>query len=103
MTERLPQRSSRHSRDVIPGNLEPGEVNIHYFHLLLTVCMIRKKNVCDALKDVLVRGLSRREACECNGVSQSTLSIRLRHLQMVSHSVVRMYPYIKEQVSDMDK
>ena len=99
MTERLSRRSSRFRRARIPGMLEPGTVNIHHFRLLITVCLIRKKNVSDALEDVLVRGFSRREAGEFNGVSQSTLSIRLRHLQMVSHTVVRMYPYIKDELS----
>ncbi|EDD5412305.1 transcriptional regulator [Salmonella enterica subsp. enterica serovar Enteritidis] len=103
MTERLSRRTTRFRRTVIPGTLESGAVNIHYFQLLITVCLIRKKNVSDALEDVLVRGFSRREACECNGISQSTLSVRLRHLQMVSHTVVRMYPYIKEQISDIEQ
>lgn len=58
----------------------------------------RKKNMQDALEEVLVRGLTRREACERHGVSQSHFSVKYRRLQMVNQTVVRMYPYI---VSDI--
>lgn len=89
MNETL-QYGSRH----IPGTLVPGRTDISHFRLLASVSMIRKKNILNALEDVLIRGVSRREACERHGVSQSHFSVKFKLLQMVSQNVVRMYPYI---------
>lgn len=97
MQRRYPSPSLSDNQQ-IPGVLEPGQVNICHFRLLVTVSMIRKKNMEQALEDVLVRGYTRREACERNGVSQSHFSVKFRLLQMVSQTVVRMYPYIAEEV-----
>ncbi|HCW0180999.1 MULTISPECIES: PapB/FocB family fimbrial expression transcriptional regulator [Citrobacter] len=97
-----PQQSkysaSRSGRHFIPGTLEPGRVNICHFRLLIAMGITGKKNMQDALEEVLVRGLTRREACERHGVSQSHFSVKYRRLQMVNQTVVRMYPYI---VSDI--
>ncbi|WP_370612325.1 PapB/FocB family fimbrial expression transcriptional regulator [Citrobacter meridianamericanus] len=60
--------------------------------------MIRKENMLHALEEVLVRGVSRKEACERYCVSQSQFSLKFRHLQMVSQNIVRMYPYIALEV-----
>lgn len=82
----------------IPGTLEPGKVDIRHFRMLSVISMVRNNNMQQALEDVLVRGYTRREACERNSVSQSHFSVKFRHLQMISQTVVRMYPFIEEEV-----
>uniref|UniRef100_UPI00300E1FD3 PapB/FocB family fimbrial expression transcriptional regulator n=1 Tax=Citrobacter arsenatis TaxID=2546350 RepID=UPI00300E1FD3 len=74
----------------IPGVLLPGEVDIHYFRLLVTVCVLHSPCLQQALEDVLVHGKTRQEACRDNGISQSYFSVKYRHIQMVSQTVFRM-------------
>ncbi|MBJ8362579.1 transcriptional regulator [Citrobacter cronae] len=82
----------------IPGTLKPGDIDICHFRLLVAISMIKRKNMQYALEDVLVRGRTRREACEKHNVSQSHFSVKYRQLQMVSHTVVRIYPFIKDDI-----
>lgn len=86
----------------MPGTLKPGQVDICHFRLLTVISMIKRKNMQDALEDVLVRGITRREACERHGVSQSHLSVKFRQLQLVSQTVARIYPFIKNDVQGLD-
>lgn len=86
----------------IPGLLVPGQVDIRHFRLLMTLGRIKKKNIQDALEDVLVRGEVRREACERHGVSQSQLSVKIRQLQVLSQTAVRMYPFIAVRLTASD-
>ncbi|POT58541.1 transcriptional regulator [Citrobacter amalonaticus] len=78
----------------IPGVLEPGQVDICHFRLLMTLGRISKKNIQDALEDVLVRGVTQREACELHGISQSQFSVKFRQLQILNQTAARMYPFI---------
>ncbi|MBC6504655.1 transcriptional regulator [Citrobacter freundii] len=78
----------------VPGNMTDGQVDIRYFNLLSTICNVRNTRMHSALASVLVDGMTRREACVRFGVSQSHFSIKYRHMQMVSHTVARMVPFI---------
>ncbi|OMQ25497.1 PapB/FocB family fimbrial expression transcriptional regulator [Serratia oryzae] len=75
----------------LPPELIPGKVAQRYFLLLATVCTLRGKNMRNALEDVLVNGLSRQEACEKHGVSQSYFSVKYHHMQTVSKTIALMY------------
>lgn len=70
--------------------LVPGEVDIRFFRLLITVCVLHSRPVQKALEDFLVYGLSRQEACEKNNVSQSNFSVKYRHMQVMSETVARI-------------
>lgn len=90
-------------RLAIPGTLLPGGVDICHLRLLLTLCNISNPGMMMALEDVLVRGMSRREACERNRVSQSHFSVKYRRLQDVNQIVVRIFPYIRNEIErDME-
>ncbi|HII3146302.1 MAG: PapB/FocB family fimbrial expression transcriptional regulator [Hafnia sp.] len=78
----------------VPGVLLPGEVDIRYFRLLVTVCVLHSPCIQRALEDVLVHGKTRQEACGDNGVSQSYFSVKYRHMQLVSQTVFRMCDFI---------
>ncbi|MBJ9240222.1 transcriptional regulator [Citrobacter braakii] len=82
----------------IPGNLQPGMVDIRHLRLLLVLCSISNPRMVLALEEVLVNGVSRREACERNGVSQSHLSVKYRRLQDVNQIVLRIYPYVQDEL-----
>lgn len=82
----------------IPGTLVPGRVDVRHFRLLAAVSMINRKNMLAALEEVLVGGQTRRDACERHGVSQSQFSVKYRQLQMVSQTVVRIYPWIEGDI-----
>ncbi|EOZ0829463.1 PapB/FocB family fimbrial expression transcriptional regulator [Citrobacter freundii] len=62
----------------VPGYIIDGKMDIRYFRLLSTVCTIRNVQRHQALANVMADGLTRREACECFGVSQSHFSIKYR-------------------------
>ncbi|EDN6746593.1 transcriptional regulator [Salmonella enterica] len=81
----------------IPGVLIPGKIDICHFRLLMTVSMIKKKNLQKALEDVLVRGHKRREVCERYGVSQSYFSVKYNQLQLISQTAVRIYSLIENK------
>lgn len=81
----------------ISGELTPGQVDIRLFRLLCTICVLHSPNIQQSLEDVLVRGKTRREACEANGVSQSYFSVKFRHMQMVSRTVARICELIYEE------
>ncbi|MBC3378679.1 hypothetical protein H8I69_06045 [Serratia fonticola] len=63
-----------------------------YFGLLMSVTSQRSAPQVRALEGVLVRGMSRKDACTQYGVSASNLSEKLSRLQVVSQTIARMYP-----------
>lgn len=79
------------------GDLIPGREDIRYLRLLFTICLIRNTRMQQALEDVLVHGMSRLVACENNSVSQSYLSKKYHHIQMVSHTVARLCQFQSKQ------
>lgn len=78
----------------VPGNMTDGQVDLRYFRLLSTICTVRNEQMHRALAGVLVDGLTRREACERFGVSQSQFSVKYRQMQVVSQTVARMLPFV---------
>ncbi|MHA7848021.1 PapB/FocB family fimbrial expression transcriptional regulator [Serratia sp. D1N4] len=80
-----------HNNSQLPRALIPGKVAQRYFLLLAAVCTLRGKNMRNALEDVFVNGLSRQEACEKHGVSQSYFSVKYHHMQTVSRTIAMMY------------
>lgn len=82
----------------VPGTLRPGLVDIRHLRLLLMLDSISNPRMVMALEDVLVSGLPRREACERSGVSQSHLSVKLRRLQDVNQMVLRIYPFVRNEL-----
>lgn len=86
-----PYRDAESSRK-IPGKLIPGKVDPAYFRLLISVTPQRSIPLLRALESVLVRGVSRKEACAECGVSASNLSVRISRLQEVSQTIARMFP-----------
>ncbi|WP_370612388.1 PapB/FocB family fimbrial expression transcriptional regulator [Citrobacter meridianamericanus] len=90
----LPCHDTRANKMDIPGVLEPGRVDICHFRLLMTLGRIKKPGMQGALEEVLVRGTTRREACERYGVSQSQFSVKFRQLQVLNQTAARIYPFI---------
>lgn len=87
--EWLPLMHSTTAKE-ISGTLTPGQVDIRYFRLLVNVCVLHSPCIQKALEDVLVYGKTRKEACLDNGVSQSYFSVKYRHIQCVSQTVMRI-------------
>lgn len=83
----------------ITGELIRGQVDIRFFHLLMTVSQIRNPHMQQALEDVFVCGLSRQVACEKHAVSQSYFSQKYRHIQNVSHTVTHMCQLLNDKKS----
>ena len=46
-----------------------------------------------ALEDILVHGISRKDACAENNVSQASVSLKMQHLQYVNQTVHMMSRY----------
>ncbi|ECD6034726.1 transcriptional regulator [Salmonella enterica] len=75
------------------GRLTPGEVHPEHFRMLVEVSSIYSPKIIMAMEDCLVRGFSRKIACEKHGVSTAYMSIAMRKIQTLSRAVVMMYPY----------
>ncbi|BBV28581.1 hypothetical protein STW0522CIT19_00700 [Citrobacter freundii] len=75
----------------IPGEMLPGCVDPVYFRLLMTMAQSRSPAMMQALEAVLVKGMSRKEACLISGVSESNLSVKISRLQEMSRTIARMY------------
>lgn len=86
-----PYSDTASSQD-IPGELKPGKVDPDYFRLLMSVTSQRSVPLLRALEDVLVKGVSRKEACALYGANAGNLSTKISRLQMVSQAIARMYP-----------
>lgn len=82
----------RHSQ-VMQKKLIPGEVDSNHFELLVTIAGVRNKRMLYALRDVLVKGQSRKVSCGEHCVSQGYLSIKIRKLQSISDLVSDAYIY----------
>ncbi|HHH5772136.1 TPA: adhesin biosynthesis transcription regulatory family protein [Escherichia coli] len=70
-----------------------GKVSENQFWLLAEISPIHSRKVINALRDLLVFGYSKREACERNGVSQGYLSSALGRIQKVNYTVSRLAPF----------
>lgn len=78
-------------------NLQPGRMSDHHFWLLAEISPLHSEKVINALRDFLVLGYTRREACERHSVSQGYFSGALGRFYRVSQTVHRLVPfYISE-------
>lgn len=75
------------------GKLIPGEVDGDLLHLLVSIVGVKNEQMVLALRDVLVHGKTRKQACGDYNVSQSYFSIKLHQLQGVSVLISRAYIY----------
>ncbi|WP_306588084.1 PapB/FocB family fimbrial expression transcriptional regulator [Hafnia paralvei] len=75
------------------GKLIPGKVDGNLFHLLISIVGVKNEKMVFALRDVLVHGKSRKQACSEYNVSQSYFSIKHHQLQGVSVLMARAYIY----------
>lgn len=70
--------------------LSPGTVSERQFWLLVEISPIHSKKVIDALRDFLVMGYNRREACERHEVSQGYFSGALRRFHHIHQTVNKL-------------
>lgn len=75
------------------GTLLAGKVSENQFWLLMEISPIHSKKVINALRDLLVFGYSKREACERYDVSQGYLSSALRRIQKLNYTVSKLAPF----------
>lgn len=75
------------------GNLQQGAVSPEKFNLLIDISNIYSERIVRALELYLVKGLDRTQACEQAGISKSCFSVKLRRIQDVSRTVVRLYQW----------
>ncbi|UMS19634.1 transcriptional regulator [Escherichia coli] len=77
--------------------LLPGKVPDRQFWLLAEISPVHSEKVINALRDFLVLGYTRREACERHEVSQGYFSGALRRFQCIHQTVNSLVPfYISE-------
>ncbi len=60
--------------------IEPGTMEREHLLMLAELSRINSQRVISALADHLVEGMSRKDACEKNGVAQGYFSIIVRKL-----------------------
>ncbi len=77
--------------------LLPGKMSESQFWLLAEISPVHSEKVLNALRDFLVLGYTRREACERHEVSQGYFSGALGRIQRTHQTVNRLVPfYISE-------
>ena len=77
--------------------LLPGRMTDHHFWLLVEISPLHSEKVINALRDFLVLGYTRKEACERHEVSQGYFSGALGRIQRTHQTVNRLVPfYISE-------
>lgn len=74
-------------------NILPGEMSENHFWLLSEISPVHSEKVINSLRDFLVLGYTRREACERHSVSPGYFSGALRRFQRVNQTVSRLVPY----------
>ncbi|EHD9149696.1 transcriptional regulator [Salmonella enterica] len=74
-------------------SLIPGEMPEIHFWLLVEVSPIHSEKVIQSLKDYLVLGYTRVEACERHNVSPGYFSAALKRFQRVNQTVSQLMPY----------
>lgn len=78
-------------------DLTPGRMTDNHFWLLVEISPLYSEKVINALRDFLVMGYTRREACERHNVSQGYFSGALGRFQRIHQTVKRLVPfYISE-------
>lgn len=79
-----------------PGYLHPRKIKAEHFGLLVDISSIYSERILLALELYLVRGQSRQQACAAAGISQGQLSVKLRQLQDISATVIRLFQFYPE-------
>ena len=86
--------SKKHGRTLSPGKMSESQ-----FWLLAEISPVHSEKVLNALRDFLVLGYTRREACERHEVSQGYFSGALRRFQMINQAVIKLIPfYIQKEL-----
>ena len=84
--------SKKHGRTLLPGKMSESQ-----FWLLAEISPVHSEKVLNALRDFLVLGYTRREACERHEVSQGYFSGALGRIQRTHQAVSSLVPfYISE-------
>ena len=84
--------SKMHGRTLLPGKMSESQ-----FWLLAEISPVHSEKVLNALRNFLVLGYTRREACERHEVSQGYFSGALGRIQRTHQAVNRLVPfYISE-------
>ncbi|EHJ2437235.1 TPA: PapB/FocB family fimbrial expression transcriptional regulator [Salmonella enterica subsp. enterica serovar Bahrenfeld] len=81
----------------LPYELIAGKVDLVYFKLLISISSVTNYKMRKTLEDILVHGISRKLACIKNNVSQSSVSLKIQHLQYVNQTVHMMHQYYKHK------
>ncbi|EJJ1412060.1 adhesin biosynthesis transcription regulatory family protein [Salmonella enterica] len=78
--------------------LSPGKMSENHFWLLAEISPVHSEKVINALKDFLVLGYTRKEACERHSVSLGYFSGALGRFQRISQTVNRLVPFYISEV-----
>ncbi|WP_373232525.1 adhesin biosynthesis transcription regulatory family protein [Escherichia coli] len=80
--------SKKHGRALSPGKMSESQ-----FWLLAEISPVHSEKVLNALRDFLVLGYTRKEACERHEVSQGYFSGALGRIQRTHQTVNRLIPF----------
>lgn len=80
--------SKKHGRTLSPGKMSESQ-----FWLLAEISPVHSEKVLNALRDFLVFGYTRKEACERHSVSPGYFSGALNRFQRISQTVDRLIPF----------
>ncbi|EFB2788107.1 MULTISPECIES: adhesin biosynthesis transcription regulatory family protein [Escherichia] len=79
--------------------LSPGKMSESQFWLLAEISPVHSEKVINALRDFLVLGYTRKEACERHEVSQGYFSGALGRFQRTHLTVNRLVPFYISEAS----
>ncbi|EIH9633950.1 TPA: PapB/FocB family fimbrial expression transcriptional regulator [Escherichia coli] len=74
-------------------NIKPGSIYHDQLMLLAELAKINSERVISALDDHLVNGMSRKDACKKNEVSQGYLSLSLRRIFHANELITQIIKY----------
>ncbi|MJN97651.1 transcriptional regulator [Salmonella enterica subsp. enterica] len=81
----------------VVNSLKSGKIDDIQFALLIEISSIHSEKVILSLKDYLVYGYTRKEACDRHNVSLSYFSCALKRLKKVNQAVSWLAPYYVEE------
>ncbi|EAA7635423.1 transcriptional regulator [Salmonella enterica] len=82
------------------GILKQGEVRMEIFDILVTLSKINSEKVICALRDFLVNGVSRKEACLNNSLSLGYFSISLKKLNDTNNCIAGIIHYHRNLIQN---
>lgn len=80
--------------------LSPGKMPDDQFWLLAEISPLHSEKVISALRDFLVGGYTRKDACERHDVSQGYFSSALRRFQSTHYIVNKLVPFYISEVCE---